>query len=92
MRKPKLLKIFFLSYTLISFLHSQNIIDSYLDSDITTTLMGIYADGLRTPRDLDFHKDAARQNELWVINENNTGGRNPSAYIPMSVVVMSLSK
>ena len=76
MRKPKLLKIFFLSYTLISFLHSQNIIDSYLDSDITTTLMGIYADGLRTPRDLDFHKDAARQNELWVINENNTGGRN----------------
>ena len=76
MRKPKLLKIFFLSYALISFLHSQNIIDSYLDSDITTTLMGIYADGLRTPRDLDFHKDAARQNELWVINENNTGGRN----------------
>jgi hypothetical protein len=76
MRKPKLLKIFFLSNTLISFLHSQNIIDSYLDSDITTTLMGIYADGLRTPRDLDFHKDAARQNELWVINENNTGGRN----------------
>jgi hypothetical protein len=38
--------------------------------------MGTYSDGLRTPRDLDFHKVAGRQNELWVINQNNTGSRN----------------
>ncbi|MDC0480126.1 dockerin type I domain-containing protein [Candidatus Marinimicrobia bacterium] len=63
---------FFLS---ISFLPSQNIIDAYLIGNFTTTLQGTASDGLVLPRDLDFHKDIARQNELWVINENNTGGR-----------------
>ncbi len=63
---------FFLS---ISFLPSQNIIDAYLIGNFTTTLQGTASDGLTLPRDLDFHKDIARQNELWVINENNTGGR-----------------
>ena len=55
---------------------SQNIIDAFLIGNNTTTLRGTYQDGLTTPRDLDFHKDADRQNELWVINENNIGGRN----------------
>ncbi|HIA93659.1 MAG TPA: hypothetical protein EYO16_00085, partial [Candidatus Marinimicrobia bacterium] len=59
----------------ISSLQSQNIIDAYLIGNFTTTLMGTSADGLILPRDLDFHKDEARQNELWVINENNIGGR-----------------
>ncbi|MBT6796523.1 MAG: hypothetical protein HOA96_02065, partial [Candidatus Marinimicrobia bacterium] len=50
---------FFLS---ISFLPSQNIIDAYLIGNFTTTLQGTASDGLTLPRDLDFHKDIARQN------------------------------
>ena len=81
MKKSRLPKTFSLAITLInllfvSFLQSQNIIDSFLIGNNTTTLMGTYSDGLRTPRDLDFHKVAGRQNELWVINQNNTGSRN----------------
>jgi hypothetical protein len=60
----------------IPFLQSQNIIDAYLIGNFTTTLMGTQAQGLILPRDLDFHKDTERQNELWVINENNLDGRN----------------
>ena len=61
---------------IVSFIQSQNIIDAYLIGNYTTTLMGTQAQGLILPRDLDFHKDVERQNELWVINENNLGGRN----------------
>ena len=56
---------------IVSFIQSQNIIDAYLIGNYTTTLMGTQAQGLILPRDLDFHKDVERQNELWVINENN---------------------
>ena len=34
-------------------------------------LSGTSADGLYRPRDLDFHTDSIRLNELWVINENS---------------------
>ena len=34
-------------------------------------LSGTSADGLYRPRDLDFHTDSSRLNELWVINENS---------------------
>ena len=61
---------------IVSFIQSQNIIDAYLIGNYTTTLMGTQAQGLILPRDLDFHKDVERQNELWVINENNLDGRN----------------
>ena len=79
MKKSKSPKTFFISICLInflfiSFLQSQNIIDAFLIGNNTTTLRGTQEDGLRTPRDLDFHKDADRQNELWVINESNMGG------------------
>ena len=79
MKKQKSPKTFFISICLInflfiSFLQSQNIIDAFLIGNNTTTLRGTQEDGLRTPRDLDFHKDADRQNELWVINESNMGG------------------
>lgn len=68
--------IFFFNLLFISFLQSQSIIDYYLLGNNTTLLQGTYADGLRTPRDLDFNRVPGRENELWVINENNTGGRN----------------
>ena len=61
---------------IVSSIESQNIIDAYLIGNYTTTLMGTQAQGLILPRDLDFHKDVERQNELWVINENNLSGRN----------------
>jgi len=61
---------------IVSFIQSQNIIDAYLIGNYTTTLMGTQAQGLILPRDLDFHKNVERQNELWVINENNLDGRN----------------
>ena len=77
-RSPKtsFISICLINFLYISFLQSQNIIDAFLIGNNTTTLRGTQQDGLRTPRDLDFHKDADRQNELWVINENNIGGRN----------------
>ena len=34
-------------------------------------LAGTEDDGLNNPRDLDFHTDQNRSNELWVINENS---------------------
>lgn len=70
---PLLRTLLFLFFS--SLLPSQNIIDAYLIGNFTTVLQGTSADGLILPRDLDFHKDADRQNELWVINENNIGGR-----------------
>ena len=70
-----ILKVLFI-LIFIPFLQSQNIIDAYLIGNYTTTLMGTQAQGLILPRDLDFHKDIERQNELWVINENNLDGRN----------------
>ena len=80
MKKSRLPKTFIISITVInflfvSFLQSQSIIDAFLIGNNTTTLRGTQQDGLITPRDLDFHKDAERQNELWVINEYNTGSR-----------------
>jgi hypothetical protein len=74
MKKSRLHKTFPFSITLIyllfvSFLQSQSSIDAFLIGNNTTTLRGSQQDGLDTPRDLDFHKDADRQNELWVINE-----------------------
>lgn len=46
-----------------------NIIDQYLIGTPTVQVMAGSADGLNIPRDLDFHKDLAR-NELWVVNKD----------------------
>jgi hypothetical protein len=86
MKKSRLPKTFILSITVInflfvSFLQSQNIIDAFLIGNNTTLLRGTQQDGLITPRDLDFHKDADRKNELWVINEGGTPYGNNTQYI-----------
>ena len=49
-------------------IHFQKLIGSPF---VITTLSGTQADGLYAPRDLDFHTDPSRPNELWVINENS---------------------
>ncbi|MBT8377746.1 MAG: hypothetical protein KJN64_00790, partial [Ignavibacteria bacterium] len=46
-----------------------NIIDNYINSVSTNTVIGNIADGLNIPRDLDFHPDLNRF-ELWVINKS----------------------
>ena len=38
---------------------------------VINKLHGTDTDGLNSPRDLDFHTDQNRNNELWVINENS---------------------
>ena len=46
-----------------------NIIDQYLTGNPTVQLVAGTDRGLNVPRDLDFHKDYAR-NELWVVNKD----------------------
>ncbi|MBK6944525.1 MAG: T9SS type A sorting domain-containing protein [Flavobacteriales bacterium] len=46
-----------------------NIIDQYLIGVPTIQVVAGAGDGLNIPRDLDFHKDLAR-NELWVVNKD----------------------
>ena len=70
-----------INFLFISFLPSQSIIDAFLIGNNTTILRGTQQDGLITPRDLDFHKDVDRQNELWVINEGGTPYWNNTHYI-----------
>ena len=48
--------------------HFQKLINSPF---VIKSLSGTQADGLYAPRDLDFHTDESRPNELWVINENS---------------------
>ena len=48
--------------------HFQKLINSPF---VITSLSGTQTDGLYAPRDLDFHTDPDRANELWVINENS---------------------
>ena len=79
--KPFLISSYLINFLFISFLQSQNIIDAYLIGNNTTTLRGTQQDGLMTPRDLDFHKDVDRQNELWVINEGATPYGNNTQYV-----------
>lgn len=52
-----------------------NIIDDYIGATPILTVIGNSADGVSTPRDLDFHPVLTR-NELWVINKSseNSGG------------------
>ena len=52
-------------------LFSQNIIDNYVHIGSSTIIRGSSSDGLKVPRDLDFHKDPQRDGELWVINETS---------------------
>ena len=55
-----------------SFSSSQNLFNRIINSPFTTSVVrGTEADGLFKPRDLDFHTDVNRPNELWVINENS---------------------
>ena len=62
-------------FVIFTFCYTQNPIDVYLMGNNTTTLRGTAQDGLRKPRDLDFHKVPERQDELWVINQSNNGVR-----------------
>ncbi|SVB76530.1 uncharacterized protein METZ01_LOCUS229384, partial [marine metagenome] len=59
-RPPKtfIILITLINFLFISFLPSQSIIDAFLIGNNTTILRGTQQDGLITPRDLDFHKDA----------------------------------
>ena len=52
-------------------LFSQNVIDNYVHIGNSTIIRGSSSDGLKVPRDLDFHKDPNRDGELWVINETS---------------------
>ena len=52
-------------------LFSQNIIDNFVHIGSSTIIRGSSSDGLKVPRDLDFHKDPQRDGELWVINETS---------------------
>ena len=50
--------------------NAQNILDSFLiPSNNVLFLRGDSSNGLNKPRDLDFHLDLQRTDELWVINE-----------------------
>lgn len=51
---------------------AQSLFNKVIDSPFfILNLSGSSADGLYKPRDLDFHTDSSRPNELWVINENS---------------------
>ena len=51
---------------------SQSLFNKIVNSPIfILDLSGTSADGLYKPRDLDFHTDSSKTNELWVINENS---------------------
>ena len=51
---------------------AQSLFNKVIDSPFfILNLSGTSADGLYKPRDLDFHTDSSRPNELWVINENS---------------------
>lgn len=52
-----------------------NVIDGYLDISPSVTVINSPADGVNTPRDLDFHPVLTRF-ELWVLNKGteNSGG------------------
>lgn len=62
--------IFILIFFEIPF--AQSLFNKVIDSPFfILNLSGSSADGLYKPRDLDFHTDSSRPNELWVINENS---------------------
>jgi len=72
---------------IFQFSYSQNILDSYLISpNNTVSIKGDESDGIYRPRDLDFHTNPERENELWVINEqsatfdSNVGGSTVTYY------------
>jgi len=51
---------------------AQSLFNKVIDSPFfILNLSGTSADGLYKPRDLDFHTDSSRPNELWVINESS---------------------
>ena len=51
---------------------AQSLFNNIIDAPFfILDLSGTSADGLYRPRDLDFHTDSSRANELWVINENS---------------------
>ena len=67
-----MLKFFSFIFLFIGFTktNAQNILDSFLiPSNNVLFLRGDSSNGLNKPRDLDFHLDLQRTDELWVINE-----------------------
>lgn len=58
----------------------QNPINAYINGIKIITLEGTVSDGLKTPRDLDFHKNASRVRELWVLNEGEATYLNATLY------------
>lgn len=51
---------------------AQEPIDAYIDKPIELTVIAKVNDGLETPYDLDFHPDAKRPFELWVLNRGTS--------------------
>ena len=65
--KPIFIVLIFLN---VSF--SQTYFNKLINSPfVINKLAGSETDGINNPRDLDFHTDQNRSNELWVINENS---------------------
>ncbi len=59
---------------------SQNPIDAFIFGIPEISLEGTATEGLKTPRDLDFHTNASRLRELWVLNEGDQPYSNNTQY------------
>lgn len=65
-----------------------NIIDQYLIGTPTVQVVASTDHGLNIPRDLDFHKDLAR-NELWVVNKDTEeSGSSTVTFMDMNAPVL----
>ena len=67
MKVHKYIIVLFIFKTAIS----QSLFNKIVEALFILNLSGTSDDGLFKPRDLDFHTDPNRDNELWVINENS---------------------
>lgn len=56
---------------------AQNLIDNYLSGTISYSVIGTSADGVNSPRDLDFKPNS---NELWVVNKGTSSGGSVSIF------------
>lgn len=69
--KQPVLSLFFAGCCTLAAI-GQEPIDSYIDNPITLTVIAEASDGLNAPYDLDFHPDAKRPFELWVLNRETS--------------------
>lgn len=77
--KKKLFTVIYFSL-LIGPVCGQNPINAFINGITKITREGSVSDGLKTPRDLDFHRNSSRQRELWVLNEGEQPYQNATLY------------